>query len=111
VRRRIPVSGETVRRWSQELGWEWQRAKVVATDDDPQRGEKLARSRVAFEQRRAGVALFFADEWEINLLPKIGSPWMPQGEHVAVRTPGTTEKRYVAGALDCTTGTIPHCVW
>lgn len=28
-----------------------------------------------------------------------------------VLTPGTNEKRYLAGALDLTTGTIPHCVW
>jgi hypothetical protein len=40
VRRRITVSGETVRRWLPELGWEWKRAKGVAKDADPQRGEK-----------------------------------------------------------------------
>jgi hypothetical protein len=111
VRRRITVSGETVRRWLQELGWEWKRAKVVAKDNDPRRGEKLARMRSAFEPLRAGVALFFADELEIHLLPKIGSQGMPKGEQVEVMTPGTNEKRYLAGALDFTTGTIPHCVW
>jgi transposase len=111
VRRRITVSGETVRRWLHELGWEWKRAKVVAKDDDPQRVEKLARIRLAVEQLRTGVALFFADELDINLLPKIGSQWMPKGEQVEVMTPGTNEKRYLAGALDFTTGTITHCVW
>jgi putative transposase len=111
VRRRLTVSGETVRRWLHELGWEWKRAKVVAKDDDPQRGEKLARIRLAFEHLRAGVALFFADELDINLLPKIGAQWMPKGEQVEVMTPGTNEKRYLAGALDFTTGTITHCVW
>lgn len=111
VRRRIDVSGETVRRWLHELGWEWKRAKVVAKDDDPQRVEKLARIRLAFEQLRAGAALFFADELDINLLPKVGSQWMPQGEQVEVMTPGTNEKRYLAGALELTTGTITHCVW
>jgi transposase len=111
VRRGITVSGETVRRWLHELGWEWKRAKVVAKDDDPQRVEKLARIRLAVEQLRTGVALFFADELDINLLPKIGSQWMPKGEQVEVMTPGTNEKRYLAGALDFTTGTITHCVW
>jgi len=111
VRRRITVSGETVRRWLHELGWEWKRAKVVAKDDDPQRVEKLARIRWAVEHLRAGVALFFADELDINLLPKIGAQWMPKGEQVEVLTPGTNEKRYLAGALDFTTGTITHCVW
>ena len=54
---------------------------------------------MAVEQLRAGVALFFADELDINLLPKVGSQWMPKGTQVEVLTPGTNEKRYLAGAL------------
>lgn len=111
IRRGIQVSAETMRHWLHELGWEWKRAKLAAKDDDPQRVEKLARIRLAFEQLRAGVALFFADELDINLLPKVGYQWMPKGEQVEVMTPGTNEKRYLAGALDLTSGTITHCVW
>jgi transposase len=111
VRRGIEVSAETMRQWLHDLGWEWKRAKVVAKDDDPDRVAKWARIRVAFEQLRAGAALFFADELDIHLLPKIGSQWMPKGEQVEVMTPGTNEKRYLAGALDITTGRITHCVW
>jgi len=66
---------------------------------------------LVFEQLRAGMALFFADELDINLLPKVGYQWMPTGEQVEVLTPGTNEKRYLAVALDITTGTITHCVW
>ena len=110
VWRRIAVSGETVRRWLHELGWEWKRAKVVAKDNDPRRVEKLARIRLACEELRAGVALFFADELDINLLPKVGAQWMPKGEQVEVLTSGTNEKRYLAGALDLTTGTLTPCV-
>jgi transposase len=111
VRRGITVSAETMRQWLHELGWEWKRAKVAAKDDDPHRVEKLARIRLAFERLRAGAALFFVDELDINLLPKLGYQWMPKGEQVEVLTPGTNEKRYLAGALDLTTGTITHCVW
>jgi transposase len=111
VRRGITVSAETVRRWLHELGWEWKRAKLVAKDDDPQRVEKLARIRSRFEHLRAGAALFFADELDISLLPKVGYQWMPKGAQVEVLTPGTNEKRYLAGALDITTGTTQHCVW
>jgi hypothetical protein len=67
--------------------------------------------RLAVEQLRAGAALFFADELDINLLPKVGYQWMPKGEQVEVLTPGTNEKRYLAGALDLTTGALTHCVW
>jgi len=111
ARRGIGVSGETVRRWLAELGWVWKRAKLRAKDGDPQRVEKLARIRYAFEQLRAGAALFFADELDISLLSKVGYQWMPKGEQVEVLTPGTNEKRHLAGALNITTGTITHCVW
>ena len=111
ARRGLVVSGETVRRGLQELGWVWKRAKLRAKDDDPQRVEKLARIRYAFEQLRAGVALCFADELDISLLAKVGYQWMPKGEQVEVLTPGTNEKRHLAGALNLTTGTITHCVW
>lgn len=110
-RRGLEVSGETVRRWLHELDWVWKRAKLIAKDDDPQRVEKLARIRLAFEQLWAGAALFFADELDISLLPKVGYQWMPKGAQVEVLTPGTNEKRYLAGALAVTTGTISHCVW
>jgi transposase len=111
ARRGIVVSGETVRRWLPELGWVWKRAKLRAKDDDPQRVEKLARIRYAFEQLRAGVALFFADELDIHLLPKVGYQWMLKGSQVEVMTPGTNEKRHLAGALDIRTGVISHCIW
>ena len=110
ARRQISVSAEPVRRWLQAVDWEWKRAKLRAKDDEPQRVEKLARMRVAVEQLRAGTALFFADEWDIHLLPKVGYQWMPKGEQGEVVTPGTKEKRYLAAALDIATGSIPHCV-
>ena len=111
IRRGIEVSAETMRHWLPDLGWEGHRAQLAAKDDDPQRVEKLARLRLAYERLRAGVALFFADELDISLLPQVGSQWMPKGKQVAVMTPGTNEKRYLAGALDLTTGTITPCVW
>lgn len=111
ARRGWVVSAETVRRWLHALDWEWKRAKLVAKDDDPQRVEKLARIRLAFEQVRAGTALLFADELDIRLLPKVGYQWMPKGAQVEVMTPGTNEKRYLAGALDSHTGAITHCTW
>jgi len=110
-RRGIPLSTAAMRQWLHELGGEGKRAKVVAKDDDPDRGPKRARIRLAFEQVRAGAALVFADELEINLFPKLGYQGMRKGEQIEGLTPGTKEKRYVAGALNLTTGTIPQCVW
>jgi transposase len=111
ARRGVRVSGEPGRRWLHERGWVGKRAQLRAKDDDPQRVAKLARLRSAFEQLRAGVALFFADELDIRLLAKGGYQWRPKGEQVEVRTPGTNEKRHWAGALNLTTGPITHWVW
>jgi transposase len=111
ARRGVQVSAETMRRWLHELGWVWKRAKLAAKDDDPQRVEKLARIRYVFEHLPAKAALFFADELDISLLPKVGYQWMPKGEQIEVLTPGTNQKRYLAGALDMRTGTLVHRVW
>jgi transposase len=111
ARRGVQVSAETMRRWLHELGWVWKRAKLAAKDDDPRRVEKLARIRAVFEHLPAKAALFFADELDMPLLPKVGYQWMPKGEQVEVLTPGTNEKRYLAGALDMRTGTVIQRVW
>jgi hypothetical protein len=104
------VAAETRRRGRHAVDWEWKRAKLRAKDDAPQRVEKRARIRYAWEQLRAGVTLFFADELDSPLVPKVGSHWMPQGPQVEVLTPGPHEKRSVGGALELTTGTIPPWV-
>jgi transposase len=111
VRRGVRVSAETVRRRLHGLGWVWKRAKLAAKDDDPQRVAKLARIRYTLEHLPARAALFFADELDISLLPKVGYQWMPKGEQLEVLTPGTNEKRYLAGAWEMQSGRIVHRVW
>jgi len=111
VRRGVRVSAETVRRGLHELGWVWKRAKLAAKDDDPQRVAKLARIRYTWEHLPARAVLFFADELDISLLPKVGYQWMPKGAQLEVLTPGTNEKRYLAGALELRSGRIVHRVW
>jgi transposase len=110
AKRGLTVSAETMRRWVHEVGWVWKRAKLVAKDDDPQRVERLARIRFAYEQLQLWEALVFADELDIHLLPKVGYAWMPQGTQVEVMTPGTNEKYYLAGALEPATGALHRCV-
>ena len=111
VRRGVRVSAETVRRALHELDWVWKRAKLAAKDNDPQRVAKLAHIRYIWEHLPAKAALFFADELDISLLPKVGYQWMPKGAQLEVLTPGTNQKRYLAGALELQSGTIVHRVW
>jgi transposase len=109
AKRGLTVSAETMRRWLHEVGWVWKRAKLAAKDDDPHRIERLARIRFVFEHLQAGEAMIFADELDISLLPKVGAAWMPKGTQLAVMTPGTNTKYYLAGALDVATGILLHC--
>lgn len=111
ARRGVEASAETVRRWIHEVGWAWKRAKLAGKDDDPERIERLARIRYWFEHVGERVVMLFADELDIHLLPKVGYQWMPKGEQVQIRTPGTNQKNYLAGALDLASGTILRCVW
>jgi len=109
AQRGVAVSAETMRRWLHEVSWVWKRPKLVAKDNDPCRIARLARIRYVFEQLKRCEAMVFADELDIHLLPKVGAAWMPKGTQLAVMTPGTNEKYYLAGAPDLATGTLRHC--
>lgn len=61
-------------------------------------------SLIATLPRRERV--FYEDEVDIHLNPKIGLDWMVSGQQKQVLTPGKNEKRYLAGALDVRTGVV-----
>jgi putative transposase len=104
VERGYALSRETIRRALHHLGNVWKRARPRARDDDPQRVSKLATIRHLTESLWAKAVLVFADDLDIDLLPKIGSEWMPKGRRKEVWTPGSNEKNYLAGALDYRSG-------
>lgn len=54
----------------------------------------------------AAEPVFYEDEVDIHLNPKIGADWMPRGFKREVLTPGKNVKRYMAGALDAVTGKL-----
>ena len=106
----LVVSAETVRRWLHELDGVWKRAKLVAKDSDPQRVERLARLRYHFAHRGARDVMVFADELDIQLLPKVGYVWIPKGARELVMTPGQNAKQSLAGALNLATGKLVYCL-
>ncbi len=108
ARRGVKVSRETIRRWLHEQGYVWKRARHAARDDDSERVTKLARIRHITEHLGTSSVLFFVDELDIHLLPKIGYEWMLRGTQREVMTPGTNKKHYLAGALNLITGKILH---
>jgi transposase len=50
--------------------------------------------------------VFYEDEVDIHLNPKIGLDWMVEGQQKEVETPGQNAKRYLAGALDVRTRVV-----
>ena len=50
--------------------------------------------------------VFYEDEVDIHLNPKIGLDWMLPGQQRKVVTPGKNQKRYLAGALDVRTRVV-----
>lgn len=76
----------------------------------PVRGRRRILKRI---ERLAASAspqaeVFYADEADIDLNPRIGLCYCRPGEQPLVLTPGKNQKRYVAAALNARTGTIVH---
>ncbi|GAB1045193.1 MAG: hypothetical protein SPiBPW_35630 [Shewanella algae] len=60
----------------------------------------------ALEQCSVEHPVFYGDEVDIDLNPKIEAGWMPKGQQKRVITPGCNRKHYLAGALHSRTGTV-----
>ena len=105
----IKVSRETVWLELKAAGYVWKRAKLKGRDDDPERAKRLARIRLLFENQRPDELILFADELDIDLLPKVGYQWMLKGTQLEIRTPGKNQKHYLAAALNPETGQT-YCV-
>jgi putative transposase len=101
---RTPVSRETVRRWLRQAGLVWRRPRPTLRPKDPDRQAKLDALRGLLGGLPGDETAVFMDEVDINLNPKVGPMWMRRGEQAAVETPGTNERRYLAGSIHWRTG-------
>jgi transposase len=72
------------------------------------KGRRLAEIRRLLATLPDHDRVFYEDEVDIHLNPKIGLDWMVKGQQKEVPTPGKNVKRYLAGALDVRTSTL---VW
>jgi putative transposase len=100
------VSPETVRRWLRSDGLVWRRPRPVLRPKDPQRQAKLDALRRLLRGLPADEAAVFMDEVEVNSNPKIGCLWMRRGQQAVVETPGTNEKRLLAGSISWRSGRV-----
>jgi len=102
----IGVSRETVRRWLHREQLVWRRPRPVLGPQDPERQAIRKRLRGLLRELPRDEIAVFQDEVDINTNPKIGSMWMRRGQQAEVETPGTNEKRYLAGSLNWRTGEL-----
>jgi putative transposase len=106
----VRVSRETVRRWLLREQVVWRRPRPVLGPKDPQRGKKLAELRDFLGHLPPEEVAVFEDEVDVNSNPKIGCMWMRKGKQAKVITPGTNDKKYIAGSLDWRTGKLTATV-
>ena len=52
--------------------------------------------------------MFYQDEADIDLNPKIGADWMLKGQQKRIVTLGQNQKHYLAGALHSGTGRVHY---
>jgi len=67
---------------------------------------KLSALRTLLHGLPPNETAVFMDEVDVNLNPKVGCQWMRRGEQASVETPGTNEKRYLAGSIHWRTGRV-----
>lgn len=98
----------TVRRWLPAAGLVWRRAAPTLRIRDPHKDEKMAAINTALVQCSQEHPVFYEDEVDIHLNPKIGADWQRRGQQKRVVTPGQNEKYYLAGALHSGTGRVSY---
>ncbi len=102
----IQVGRETIRRWLHQANLVWRRPRPVLGPEDPQHQAKVRKIQALLRHLPANEVAVFQDEVDIHTNPKIGSMWMQKGQQAEVITPGTNQKRYLAGSLNWRTGTL-----
>lgn len=104
----IQIHSSTIRRWLPKAGIVWRRAAPTLYIQDPDKEEKLAAIREALADNSIDHPVFYQDEVDIHLNPKIGADWGHRGKQRKVATPGQNKKHYLAGALHGQTGQIVY---
>src|SRR3974377_908413 len=94
----LDVSRETIRRWLHRGEMVYRRPRPVLKPGEGERRAKLAGLRQLLAEWPDDETAVFQDEVDINTNPKIGSMWMFKGQQAKVETPGTNQKRYLAGS-------------
>lgn len=107
----IPIHPSTIRRLLPKLGIVWNRARPTLCIKDPNKTTKMKAINKALKKANEKTPVFYVDEVDIDFNPRIGNCWMKKGNQTTIPTPGKNQKRYLAGALNTTTGNVVWVEW
>lgn len=104
----LEAHSSTIRRALRHTAFRWRRARPTLHKRDPRKAEKIEAIQQAVDCKDPYTEVFFVDEADIDLNPRIGFTWSRRGQQTAIPTPGQNRKHYVAGALHAHSGRL---VW
>jgi hypothetical protein len=91
-RKAVQVHATTIRRWLARMSMVWRRARPTLHIADARKQQKMLAIRSALRRASAYEKVFYVDEADIELNPRIGASWTPRGQQPTVRTPGKHRK-------------------
>lgn len=104
----VKLHPATLYQYLRRAGIVWRRAAPTLKIKDPHYEEKRHAIERALTQEQAVHPVFYQDEVDIDLNPKIGADWMLAGQQKRIATPGQNQKHYLAGALHSGTGRVHY---
>ncbi|EHX7757185.1 IS630 family transposase [Salmonella enterica] len=104
----VTLHRSTLHRYLRQADMVWRRAEPTLKIKDPHYEEKRLVIDQALAQEQTAHPVFYQDEVDIDLNPKIGADWMPKGQQKRIATPGQNQKHYLAGALHSGTGRVHY---
>jgi transposase len=97
------LSGSTVARLIQQLGYVWRRPKLTVKGTDPDGATKQAAVAAAIGAFPQAPRLY-ADECDVHQVPVVRGQYQRKGTQRQIPTPGTNAKQAVFGFLNGLTG-------
>ena len=102
----MDLHASTIRRLLPLHGYGWRRSRPTLCIKDHKKAEKMAAINAVLDKPKARTEVFYVDEADIALNPRIGFGWQRRGQQQTIPTPGQNQKRYLAGALHARTGAV-----
>ncbi|MGE5358291.1 MAG: IS630 family transposase [Bacteroidales bacterium] len=108
----VTLGIRTIARWLDALGARWGRGRPTVLCPWPRqkRARRLRALERIVEASCGHEPVFYLDEMDVHLNPRVGPDWMLPRTQKVVMTPGQNQKRFVAGALHAGSGKVTWVV-